>query len=103
MREIVETAEVVRKDGHVYLLARVSSATLDSLAAFETERADLEDDGSDEPSIGSYGVGGVDVELDTSDDEPDRDDEYDFPRERQQYIVDRQVDALATLAGRVEP
>ena len=30
LREIVETAEVVRQDGHVYLTARVSAATLDS-------------------------------------------------------------------------
>jgi hypothetical protein len=46
LREIVETAEVVRQNGHVYLTARVSSATLDSLATFETSREDLED-GSD--------------------------------------------------------
>ena len=42
LREIVETAEVVRENGHTYLVARVSSATLDSLATFETSRADLE-------------------------------------------------------------
>ena len=46
LREIVETAEVVRQNGHVYLTARVSAATLDSLATFETSREDLED-GSD--------------------------------------------------------
>ena len=78
LREIVETAEVVREDGHTYLVARVSGDTLDSLATFETERADLEPDGSDEPSITSYGVGGVDVEQDNSDDEPDHDNEYDY-------------------------
>ncbi len=43
LREIVETAEVVRQNGHVYLVARVSAATLDSLATFETGREDLED------------------------------------------------------------
>ncbi len=32
LREIVETAEVVREGDHLYLLARVSAATLDSLA-----------------------------------------------------------------------
>ena len=55
-------------------------------------RADREEGGEDEPSIGTYGVGGggVDVELDTSDAEPDHDEEYDFPRERQKYIKDRQ-------------
>ncbi len=44
MREIIETAEVVREGGHLYLLARVSAATLDSLATFETSREDLEVD-----------------------------------------------------------
>ncbi len=42
LREIVETAEVVREGDHLYLLARVSAATLDSLATFETSREDLE-------------------------------------------------------------
>ncbi len=56
LREIVETAEVVREGDHLYLLARVSAATLDSLATFETSREDLEED--DEPSIGA-GYGGV--------------------------------------------
>ncbi len=90
MREIVETAEVVREGGHTYLVARVSAATLDSLATFETSREDLEEVGDDEPSIGSYGVGGADLELDTSDDEPEPDEDYDVPRERQKYIKDRQ-------------
>ncbi len=46
----------------------------------------------DEPSIGAGYGGGyeVDAELDTSDYEPDDDREYDFPRERQKYIKDRQ-------------
>ena len=78
LREIVETADLVRENGHTYLVARVSSYTVDTLAAFEAERADLEPDGSDEPSINSYGVGGVDVEQDTSDYEPDHDNEYDY-------------------------
>ena len=42
LREIVDTAEVVREGDHLYLVARVSSATLDSLATFETSREDLE-------------------------------------------------------------
>ncbi len=66
LREIVETAEVVRQNGHVYLLARVSAATLDSLATFETSREDLEDGGDHEPSIGGGHVH-VDAEEDTSD------------------------------------
>ncbi len=44
LREIVETAEVVREKDHVILVARVSAATLDSLATFETSREDLEED-----------------------------------------------------------
>ncbi len=44
LREIIETAEVVREGGHLYLVARVSAATLDSLATFETSREDLEVD-----------------------------------------------------------
>jgi len=79
LREIVETAEVVREKDHVILVARVSSATLDSLATFETSREDLEDGGDHEPSIGSgNGYLHNDVELDTSDDEPDHDNEYDY-------------------------
>ena len=94
LREIVETAEVVREDGHVILVARVSAATLDSLATFETSREDLEE--HDEPSIGAgYGglMGGgyeVDAELDTSDDEPEHDEEPDAPGLRRRFIVERQ-------------
>ncbi len=35
---------MVRENGHLYLVARVSAATLDSLATFETSREDLEKD-----------------------------------------------------------
>ena len=35
LREIVETAEVVRDNGHAYLTACVSAAALDALAGFE--------------------------------------------------------------------
>ncbi len=48
LREIVETAEVVRENGHVILVARVSAATMDSLATFETSREDLEENGDHE-------------------------------------------------------
>ncbi len=66
LREIVETAEVVRENGHVYLTARVRSATLDSLATFETSREDLENDVDHEL---------VNEDLDDSDLEPDHDEE----------------------------
>jgi len=79
LREIVETAEVVRQNGHVYLTARVSPDTLDALATFETSREDLEDGGDHEPSVGGgFGLYKVDAELDDSDDEPDHDNEYDY-------------------------
>ena len=61
LREIVETAEVVRENGHVYLLARVSAATLDILATIETSREDLEDGSVHEV---------VNEDLDESDLEP---------------------------------
>ena len=35
---------MVRENGHVYITARVSAATLDSLATFETSREDLEEE-----------------------------------------------------------
>ena len=69
LREIVETAEVVHQDGHVYLTTRVSSATLDTLATFETSREDLED-GADHELVSEDG--------DDSDLEPDHDNEYDY-------------------------
>ena len=48
LREICETGDLIQQNGHTYLVARVSSYTVDTLAAFESERADLEPDGSDE-------------------------------------------------------
>ncbi len=95
LREIVQTAEVVKDGDHLVLVARVSAATLDSLATFETSREDLEEDA--EPSIGAgYGgvMGGgyeVDAELDNSDAEPDYDEEPDAPELRRRFIADRQV------------
>ncbi len=78
LREIIETAEVVREGDHLYLVARVSAATLDSLATFETSREDLEE-GADAEQVNE--------DRDDSDLEPDHDEEYDFPRERQKYIL----------------
>ena len=79
LREIVAGADVVHEGKHTYLVARVSPDTLDALATFETSREDLEDGGDHEPSIGSgNGYLHNDVELDTSDDEPDHDNEYDY-------------------------
>ena len=69
LREIVETAEVVREGKHTYLVARVSPDTLDSLATFETSREDLED-GADHELVNE--------DRDDSDLEPDHDNEYDY-------------------------
>ncbi len=55
LREIIETAEVVREGDHLYLLARVSAATLDSLATFETSREDLEE-GADAEQVNEDGT-----------------------------------------------
>ena len=81
LREIIETAEVVKEGDHLVLVARVSAATLDSLATFEPSREDLELEPDAEQ---------VNEDLDDSDLDPDDDREHDFPRERQKYIKDRQ-------------
>ena len=85
LREIVKTAEVVRENGHTYLVARVSSATLDSLATFETSREDLEEGGDDEPSLLGDSPLNIDAEEDTSDDEPDHDNEPDYRQPQPVY------------------
>ena len=65
---------------------RVSSETLDSLATFETSRADLEEGGDDEASIGNgHCHSMIDAEEDTSDDEPDHDDEPDYRQPQPVY------------------
>ena len=73
LTEIVETGDIIRRGKHSYLVARVSSYTVDTLAAFQSERADQEPDGSDEPSVGSDHP--IDAEDDKSDLEPDYDNE----------------------------
>ena len=87
-RSSVETSDLVTEGKHTYLVARVSSATVNTLAAFEAEGEDREadadneadDDGEpdcdDEPSLGSSAGGTInmtDLEHDTADDEPDHD------------------------------
>ena len=69
LREIVAGADVVHQGKHAYLVARVSPDTLDTLATFETSRADLED-GVDQEEVSEDG--------DDSDLEPDHDNEYDY-------------------------
>ena len=63
--------------GRAHSPARVLFATVDALAAFEAEGEDRENDLDDEPSLG--GAAGpacdTDLEHDTSDDEPDHDNE----------------------------
>ena len=84
LREIVETAEVVRQNGHVYLTARVSAATLEGLATFETSREDLEDGADHEQEERESDLGYPQpfslegCERDDSDLEDGHDDEYDY-------------------------
>ncbi len=87
LREIVETAEVVRENGHVYLTARVSSATLDSLGTFETSREDLED-GADHELVNEDG---------TNESSADREETLPGHLEaRRSYIAGRQERHRAT-------
>ena len=65
LREIVETGELVTEGKHTYLVARVSSATVDALASFEAEGEDFE----------------LELEDDYADDEPDHDNEPDHDHE----------------------
>ena len=78
LREIVQPGDLTEVEGKVYLVAAVSAATIDALAAFEAEGEDMELDASD-------------LELDTSDLELDHDNEPDDPLARQRFIEARRV------------
>ncbi len=92
MREIVETAEVVREGDHLYLLARVSAATLDSLATFETSREDLEE----EPDVEQVNEDGTDNEDGTN--ESSHDGNAMGPDHRR-YLAGRQEQYRANRAS----
>ncbi len=94
MREIVETAEVVRENGHTYLVARVSAATLDSLATFETSREDLEE----EPDAEKVDEDGSDNEDGTNESSYDRG--AGGPDQRR-YLAKRQEQYAAKKRKRV--
>jgi hypothetical protein len=64
MREIAERGDLAEVGGRYYLVAPVSPATVDALAAFEAEGDDRENDLCDEPD---------------ADREPDVDDEPEEP------------------------
>ena len=49
LREIAEHGDLAHVDGQAYLVAPVSTPTIDALAAFEAEGEDREDDLCDEP------------------------------------------------------
>ena len=82
--------------GRQHIGGRISAATLDSLATFETSREDLEDGADHEQEEPESDLGypqpfGLeDCELDTSDEEPDHDNEPDEPGARQWFIKERQ-------------
>lgn len=67
LREIVEVADVVTDGPFTYLIARVSKATLDVLAAFEADRADRNMDHDEGDSAYS---GDADLEIE-HDNEPE--------------------------------
>ncbi len=110
LREIIETAEVVREGDHLYLLARVSAATLDSLATFETSREDLEE-GADAEQVNEDGSDNEDGTNESSYDGDARGPDqrryiagrqerhratYDWTKDGEEFRkVKRQVNALA--------
>ena len=73
LREIAGQGDILNVDGQPYILAPVSPATVDALAALEADTADMEPNGDYEPSVGSPD----DTEADSSDYEPDYDNEPD--------------------------
>ncbi len=90
MREIVQAGDLTEVDGWRFLVAPVSDATIDVLAAFEAEGEDRENDLCDEPN--------EDRELDNSDDAFDvvngiimEDHEPDCPEARQRFIAERRA------------
>ncbi len=89
LREIIETAEVVREGDHIYLLARVSAATLDSLATFETSREDLEE----EPDVEQVNEDGSDNEDGTNESSHDGDA---MGPDHRRYLAGRQERHRAT-------
>ena len=89
LREIVETAEVVREGDHLYLAARVSAATLDSLATFETSREDLEV----EPDAEQVNEDGSDNEDGTNESSHDGDA---MGHDHRRYLAGRQERHRAT-------
>ncbi len=107
LREICETGDLIRENGHTYLVARVSSYTVDSLAAFESERADLED-AADRELVNEDGTDGSALEWQAepggfvarSDYLAGRQERhratYDWRRDQDELRkVERQVNALA--------
>ena len=87
LREIVETGDLVKENGHTYIVARLSSATIDALAAFEAEGEDRENDLEDEPETDTEpNLGNAsfphqefdEAEEDNADLEPDHDNEPDY-------------------------
>ncbi len=81
---IVQASDLAEVEGKFYLVAPVSAATIDAMAAFEAEGEDRENDLCDELN--------GDLELDTSDLELDEaDNEPDDPQARQRFIEARRV------------
>ena len=86
MREIVQRGDLAEVDGQQFIVAPVSTATIDALAAFEAEGEDMEFDASDlELDTSDLEIDASDLELDEADREPDD------PQARQRFIQARRV------------
>ena len=92
LRQIIETADVFEAGGGTWLLAPVTTEMADTLAAFEAEAEDRENDlcdeaqADDEPSFGS-GTDG-EQELDEADREDEGDGEPDAHWMRGRFVKD---------------
>ena len=94
LREICETGDLIKENGKTYLVAPVSSKTIDALAAFEAEGEDREPYMDDEPPTDAEPAD--DAEPD-NDREEESDREHDFSKERQSLIKARQLPEPTTF------
>lgn len=85
MAQICQTADLLQTEAGAFLLVPCDAKLLDTLAAFDAQGEDRENDLEDEPDHDNeYEHDAVDWSMGTEDDEdngdrePDYDDEYDF-------------------------
>ena len=86
MAQVCQTADLLQTEAGAFLLVPCDAKLIDTLAAFDAQGEDRENDLEDEPEIGltvDYSFGTEDDEDNGDrepdvDDEPDHDNEYDF-------------------------